>query len=240
VVEIFGFEITREALIRALVILVLASMPSVAWFFKVRRKMIEATVRVIRSLEDAVRPRDQRYWLHGYLVGFAAKYWVRRGAVDKVYVNFTMPPYHAFFYLPVILLFRKRERLEVAVEYSRPLGVRGEAHVFDERKRSVRVLVERDIASTRSKGFEKGYVVVAGKRMAYYSRPGGALELAVRLAESLSALGEVYRVSVIPSRRMILALVTPSAPSAAGEVARILMEGWRVESVAGGREEAPS
>ncbi len=225
VVEIFGFEITREALLRALIILVFASMPSVAWFFKMRRKMLEYTVATIRAIESAVAPRDQRYWLHGYLVGFAAKYWVRRGPVDKVYVNFTMPPYHAFFYLPVIALFRKRERLDIAVEYSKPLGVRGEAHVFDPRRRSVRVMVERDVRETglsKRGDVEKGSIVVAGKRMAYYARGGGALEAAVRIAEGLARLGEVYRVSVVPSRRMIMATLTPSSPKAAGEAVKLV------------------
>ena len=236
--EVFGFEITREALLRALVILVLASMPSVAWFFKIRRKMLAYTVALIRSIEETLKPRDQRYWVHGYLVGFAAKYWVRRGPVDKVYVNFTIPPYHVFFYLPVIALFRKRERLDIAVEYSKPLGVRGEAHLYDPSRRSVRSIVERDVRESpfyRKGGFERGELRAGGKTMRYYAR-GEALQLAQKLAEDLSELGEVFRVSVVPSRKMLLATIAPKSAEAGGEAVRLLTSPQRVERVAGGGE----
>ena len=232
VAGLLPFEVSREALISALIVLVMASLPSVAWFFIMRRKMLRRQVYVIRSIEEAVKPRDQRYWVVGYLVGFTAKYWVKRGHVDKVYVSYTMPPYHAFFYLPVIAILRRRERLEVAVEYSRPLGVRGEAHIFDARFRSVRKSVEADVQQSPYRGrMEGGRLLVAGRAYEYIG-VGEGLQAAKRLIEELARRApEVYRVSVIPSRRMIIAVVTPP-PSGVGELLEFLISwgGVKVES----------
>ncbi len=230
------FEVSREALIRAAVIFVLASMPSVAWFFLMRRKMLLRQIYILRELEAAIPMRDVRYWVHGYLVGFTGKFWVRTGAVDKVYVTYVTPPYHAFFYLPVIALLRKRERLEIAVEMRKSLGVRGEAHLYDPRSRIARLQAERDAAGIIRRGAERGELVVAGKRMRYIASGGEALEAAVRLAEQLSRYGEVFRVSVIPGRRMLIAVLAPGQTGIRGAVETLLR--WSGKGDGGGRGEA--
>ncbi len=220
------FEVTREALIRAAVILVLASMPSVAWFFVMRKKMLRRQIYVIRELESAIPFRDSRYWVHGYLVGFTGKYWVRTGSIDKVFVTYVIPPYHSFFYLPVIALLRKRERLEVAVEYRRPLGVKGEAHLYDPRSRIARLQAERDAAGILRRGAERGEVVVAGRRLHYIALGREALTAAIQLAEQLSRYGEVFRVSVIPGRRMLLAVLAPGQTGIREAVETLLKWSW--------------
>jgi len=226
--------IEGDALVRAAVILVLAAMPSVAWFFIMRRKMLRRQIYVIRELESVIPVRDARYWVHGYLVGFTAKYWVRTGPVDKVYVTYVTPPYHAFFYLPVIALLRKRERLEVAVELRRPLGVKGEAHIYDPRSRIVRMQVERDAAAILRRGAARGEIVVAGKRMRFVALGEEALEAARRLAEALSRYGEVYRVSVIPGRRMVIAVLAPGQTGIRGAVETLLKWSWGGDGGGGG------
>lgn len=201
---------SESALVDALIVLALASAPSVAWFFHFRKKMLRHQSYVIKLFESIVKPRDQRYYLHGYLVGFTGEYWVNRGRVKKVYVTYTMPPYYAFFYLPVIALLRKRERLEVAVELRDSLGVRGEAHIYDPRRFDVKRLVANDVASSPvRKKLSRVKLRDIGAE-AYRTPEDGAFSLALDLWSRLARLGIVHRVSVVPGKRLILALVSPS------------------------------
>lgn len=181
-----------------------ASLPAVAWFFRLRRGMLARMSAVVKALEDSVRPKDKRYWLLGYLVGFRATYWVRRRPVSKVWALYTTPPYHVFFYLPVVLLARKRERLEVTLGLSQGL-LRGEAHLYDPRDRRSRRAVRVDAGRLHA-------------RLKAARGPGGtvalhnsdhALRLATELYERLSKHLPVSRVSVIASRSVLHVAMEP-------------------------------
>jgi len=224
VAGLLPFEVSREALISALIVLVMASLPSVAWFFIMRRKMLRRQVYVIRSIEEAVKPRDQRYWVVGYLVGFTAKYWVKRGHVDKVYVSYTMPPYHAFFYLPIIILLGRRERLEVVVESSRPFKARGYAYIYNPRLRSLRASVESEVRKERGRDPLRGVIRVDGAIYSTVYSSEEALDAAHGVLRDLSAHGIVYRVSLSSSRRMLVATVTPKSIEDYEAVVRRVME----------------
>jgi hypothetical protein len=182
-------------LAEAVVIVSIASFPAVIWFFHFRRRMIRRIANVARDLEAAFRPRDVRYWYLGYLVGFRARYWVNRGPVTRAAALYIIPPYHVFFYLPVIILFHRRERLDLAVSLRRP-GIGGEAHIVDTGDKHAMRGLQRDkphLAKLKS-----AEVLVAGRRLqAYYSGDGRALDEARRLAAELESLDtRVGRVSV--------------------------------------------
>ena len=208
----------------ALIVLALASLPSVAWFFRVRKMMLKRQISIIRIIEGAVGPRDKRYWIHGYLVGFTGKYWVMRGPIDKVWVTYTTPPYHAFFYLPIIILLGRRERLEVVVESSRPFKARGYAYIYNPRLRSLRASVESEVRKERGRDRLRGVIRVDGAIYSTVYSSEEALDAAHGVLRDLSAHGIVYRVSLSSSRRMLVATVTPKSIEDYEAVVRRVME----------------
>ncbi|MEB3779225.1 MAG: hypothetical protein GSR85_03230 [Desulfurococcales archaeon] len=205
-----------------LIVLFLASLPSIAWYFIMRRAMIRRQVAIIRGLEDLFKPKDKRYWLIGYLVGFQAKYWVRRGPLDKVLITYTTPPYHAFFYLPIVALTRRRERLEVVMELNKSLKLNAPVHVYTDKIYSVKAAVERDIP--RRKGFI-GMVkelVFDGKKLKAYYHNDSDLELALDIMRSISKTGEVLRVSIDPGKRRLMTVIYPRDVNGIIEAASIM------------------
>ncbi|BAA80610.2 hypothetical protein APE_1610.1 [Aeropyrum pernix K1] len=214
-------EITGETLANAIVVLILAALPSVAWFFQVRKRMIRRQSSLVKLFEQIVKPRDRRYVVHGYLVGFTAEYWVNRGPIKKVYITYTTPPYHAFFYLPIIILFRRREKLEVAVEARDSLGVRGEAHIYRRGGIDVVQLVEKDVKQSplRRKLQRLKLPDLAAEA---YATEGDALAVARELWGRLARLGAVFRVSIVPSRRLVLAVASPRPDSFGPVVEEVL------------------
>jgi len=206
----------------AVLIVIIASFPAVIWFFRFRKAMIRKQANLIRHLEERLRPRDQLYWYLGYLVGFRAKYRVGRDGVDNVYVLYTSPPYHVFFYLPVIWLFRKKERLEIILELARQGLIKGEAHIADERIRSVRISLDADIGD-RSR-YKRTTITHNGRIYNVYYTGGNALEKARWLLETASKHAPVYRVSVDGSRRSILVSFEPVSLEA---IDKVLKAAWR-------------
>ncbi len=126
-------------------IVVIASFPAIVWFFRIRRVMIRKQVIIIRTLENSLKPRDKRYWLLGYLVGFRAKYWINRGGVKRAWALYITPPHHVFFYIPVIILLKKRERLEITLELDKSYKLGGEAHLYDPREKFVVKTLRREL-----------------------------------------------------------------------------------------------
>jgi hypothetical protein len=199
----------EAALSAALIVLVLASFPAVVWFFYFRRAMIRRIASVARSLEDTIKPRDKRYWYLGYLVGFKARYWVNRGPVKAVNAMYLVPPYHVFFYLPVIILGRRRERLDIAVEFREGTLVNGEAHIVNIRDRAAKLSFKRDVKDPgrlRTTKLRLGDV----EAEAYYSGGDSSLDLARSLAADLSRRARLLRVTVDGGRKVLYASVNPN------------------------------
>ncbi len=142
--------------------------------------------------------------------------------MKKVYVTYTTPPYYAFFYLPIIALFRKRERLEVAVELRESLGVKGEAHIYDSSRFDVKRLVANDVKRSPVRKKLSKTRLHSLRAEAYSTPEGEALDLASRIWQSLSQVGRVFRVSVVPGRRLILALASPRPGMHIAVVERVL------------------
>jgi hypothetical protein len=102
--------------IEVIVLFLLAlAAPSVIWFYRIRRFMIERQKMVVEALEAALRPKDKNYTLIGYLVGFRADY-ILDGEFSRAWILYTTPPHHVFFYLPVILAAREKERLSLTLK----------------------------------------------------------------------------------------------------------------------------
>ncbi len=207
------------ALRDAIIVLVLASLPSVAWFFKMRRVMLQRQASLIRALEEEVKPRDKRYWLAGYLVGFTAKYWMGKDGIDKVWVTYTTPPYHAFFYLPIIALFKKRERLDIRVDLTRKPELGGEAHVYRRNVFVVRKNVELDIKESKRKLKKK----LAGKGIEVYTETEDALSKALDLWSKLEKHGTVHRVSVDSHLKRVTVSLSPNGLNSALEAVRTVI-----------------
>ncbi len=104
-----------EALDLVVVFILMLAAPSVIWFFRVRRLMIQRQRMVVEALESVFKPRDKNYTLLGYLVGFKADY-LLEGDMSRAWILYTTPPHHVFFYLPVILAARERERLSITLK----------------------------------------------------------------------------------------------------------------------------
>jgi len=193
-----------SALALAVSVVIIASFPAVVWFFVIRRGMIRRIAGVARELEGVLKPRDVRYWYLGYLVGFRARYWVNRGPISTVSALYTIPPYHVFFYLPVIILGRRRETLDLAVKLrQRPL-LGGEAHLIDGSRRA-RLTLAKDLGDTRR--LRRTRVTLGGRVLeAYVAGREPPLSLAVGLAERLESLGaRVHRVTVDPGSKIVYA-----------------------------------
>lgn len=173
----------------ALLIVLIASLPSVAWFFWMRRVMLRRQAAIVRSLEERLSPKDKQYWLIGYLVGFAARYTLHDTRAPRVWITYTTPPYHVFFYLPIIILGRKKERLEIAVEPTSPRLLPGTAYLYKPRIATIALRVRK--ARARGGRWREERVSVGGIFFkAVYNSPQ-ALELARRLAGEAEGLGEL-------------------------------------------------
>lgn len=187
---------------------VTASAASVVWFFQVRRQMLVKMRAVVGMLEEVFRPRDKTYTLLGYLVGFRAEYRLPSRWAPRAWVLYTMPPSHVFFYLPVVLARRMRDRLEITIQVREPLP--GEAHVYDPRDRATRRLVARDTAGREERLRRKRLVVDGRVYEALYSGDR-ALELALGLLAELRRTGaEVVRATVADQERVLHAAAYPS------------------------------
>jgi len=173
---------------------IVASMASVVWFFQIRRQMIARMRAVVGILEDVLRPRDKTYTLLGYLVGFRAVYELPYRWSRRAWILYTMPPGHVFFYLPVILLRREKDRLELTFRVNTPLP--GEAHIYHPHDRHVARLVRRDTAGREGR-LTRGEVVEAGKRFTALYSGSEALEKARQLLRGLLEAGaDVRRVTL--------------------------------------------
>ncbi len=211
------------ALYLTIIFLVIASFPAVIWFFRFRKTMIKRQSQLARYLEDEFRPRDKTYWLLGYLVGFRARYTVQRGLIDNVHILYITPPYHVFFYLPIIALFKKRERLDVIIRFREGVRMGGIAHIADTSIRTIKAVLHRDMGD-RTK-YREAEEVVAGRRYkAYYTSPR-ALEIARRILREASLHARIYRVTVDGTSRTIMISFEPGKTE---EVRKVLKVIWGI------------
>jgi len=195
-----------------IIVAVIASMPSVIWFFYFRRVMIRKQSALAALLERLLKPRDKLYMYLGYLVGFRADYRVSDDKVKSVEATYTTPPYHVFFYLPLIAIFGKKEKLDLVLRLREGRGgPRGEAHVYDDSVASVRLAVKGDLVGE----YREAVVEVGGRRYRAFYRGEAALDEAKRIISRLSSRGvRVFRVSVDGSRRALMASIEPTGPEA--------------------------
>ncbi len=191
----------------ALIVFFVAALPSVAWFFRMRKLMLARQVIIIRRLEGLLKPRDKRYWVLGYLVGFTGKYWIYRGPIARVTVTYTTPPYHAFFYLPVIALGRRKERLDIEVESRYKLGFNGIAHIYTPRIYSIRIGVEKELKDRGGAALASKELNTGGRKYKVYYNSDDALSIAKSIMDKLAGITEVYRISVDSDKRRIIASI---------------------------------
>ncbi len=186
----------------------IASFPSVIWFYYFRRQMIKRQASLAAWFEEYLKPKDKLYMYLGYLVGFRARYLLRDPKVSEVIVTYTTPPYHVFFYLPVITLLDKREKLDIIVRPRSGIPMKGEAHIVDWAAKSVRLAAQADLVGE----YNTLELEAGGRRYkVFYRGAGEALEKAKNILERLVSMGSrVFRVSYDSSRRAVLVSLEPS------------------------------
>ena len=180
----------QSLLTNAVLAIVILSLPSVAWFFWMRRVLIRRQAHMIRKLEEKLRPRDKQYWVIGYLVGFAARYKTGDPRTPVVWVTYTTPPYHVFFYLPVIILGRKKERLEIAVEPSTPRLLPGTAYVYKPLIGTIALRTRKVKARLGGKAKQGSLSLNGSSYKTLYDNPG-ALRIAEKIAREWKGGGEI-------------------------------------------------
>ncbi len=188
-------------------LIIIASFPAVIWFYKFRKMMIRRQIAILNIAEKTFKPRDKRYTVHGYLVGFTGKYWVNRGNIIKAWIHYVTPPYHVFFYLPVIHAMKKKERLEVTLEL-RGLKYSGEAHIAVPGDGYVKRTLGIDLGKKKPRLVETKVSIDSRSLSAYYTS-NETLDAAVNIYRELSSLQDVRRVSIDSSRKGLHVSVVP-------------------------------
>ena len=209
-----------------------ASAASVVWFFQVRRQMLAKMRAVVGILEEVFKPRDKTYTLLGYLVGFRAEYRLPYSWAPRAWALYTMPPGHVFFYLPVVIARRMRDRLELTIQVREPLP--GEAHVYDPGDRASRRLVARDTAG-RGERLREARLSVDGRSLVALYSGERALELALELLRELSRSGaRVVRVTVADRERVLHVAAYPRLGQVGALAETLLRFSRRLARGAGG------
>ncbi len=198
---------TGTILYLTIIFLIIASFPAVIWFFRFRKTLIKRQSQLAGYLEEEFYPRDKTYWLLGYLVGFRAKYIVQRGLIDSVHILYTTPPYHVFFYLPIISLFKKRERLDVAVTLREGVKMGGVAHIANTKIKTIKISLTRDLGDETR--YKKTKIMANGVEYNVYYTSEKSLEIAKKIFQNASLHGRIYRVTVDGTRRTILLSFEP-------------------------------
>jgi hypothetical protein len=188
-------------------LIIIASFPAVIWFYKFRKIMIKRQITIINTAEEAFKPRDKRYTVHGYLVGFTGKYWVNKGNIIKAWIYYVTPPYHVFFYLPVIHALKKKERLEITLEL-RTLKYRGEAHLIVPGDGYVKRTLSSDIGNKKPRPLETRVNVDSTNLNAYYSN-NETLDTVMNIYKELSRIQDIRRVSIDSSRKSFHVSIVP-------------------------------
>ncbi|MCE4614194.1 MAG: hypothetical protein F7B60_01505 [Desulfurococcales archaeon] len=188
-------------------LVVIASFPSVIWFYKFRRTMIKRQIAIINTLERTFKPKDKRYTVHGYLVGFTGKYWINRGNIIKAWAYYVTPPYHVFFYLPVIQAFKKKERMDITVEL-KSIRYRGEAHIAVPRDGYVSRTLGIDMAKKKPQPKETKIMINSKSFRAYYTS-NETLDAVVEVFKVLNSLQDVRRISIDSSKKGVHVSIVP-------------------------------
>jgi hypothetical protein len=188
-------------------LVVIASFPAVIWFYWFRRTMIKRQIMILNTLEKAFKPKDKRYIVHGYLVGFTGKYWINKGNIVKAWAYYITPPYHVFFYLPVIHAFKKKERMDITLELKN-MRYRGEAHLAIPGDGYVSRTLGIDLAKKKPSPTETRVAINARSLRAFYTN-NEMLDVTVNAYKELSGLQDVRRISKDSSKRGIHISIVP-------------------------------
>ncbi|MEM1537942.1 MAG: hypothetical protein QXQ28_04095 [Candidatus Nezhaarchaeales archaeon] len=178
----------------ACIFLAFASVP---WYFKMRRRMIVLIKRVTEDLEKSFKPKDKTYTLLGYLVGYRAKYTLDGG--DKAYLMLTTAPRHSMLYYPLIKAFKRKDRLNIAIKFSRRYISR-EFHVVNASDRRSLSIVAGDLGDKLAKMLKQTLKTSRGTYAVYYENPED-----VELAKSMiiKAPTTLYKLSAYSKDNMV-------------------------------------
>ncbi|MGC8983468.1 MAG: hypothetical protein ACP5KA_06955 [Desulfurococcaceae archaeon] len=172
---------------------------SAVWFFKKRREVLELLRDVTATLEEYYKPSDKTYTWIGYLVGYKARY-VLPGK-HKAFILFTTVPRHALFYMPVVLLANRRDRLEVAV-VPHDRYVVGELHVHKKGSWIAEAVVKKNVGE-RLREFSVRELDIGGYKYVAYYKDERLLSSFTELA-SKAGIPLLYA-SAIPQENMVVA-----------------------------------
>ncbi len=204
-----------------IIFIVILSFPAVIWFFRFRKMMIRRQSQLAAYLEEEFNPRDKIYWLLGYLVGFRARYTIKRGLIDNVHLLYITPPYHVFFYLPIISLFKKKERLDVIIKFKEGVKMGGIAHIADLSIKTIRMTLNKDLGEKTR--YNKTIMYIDKKKYTVYYTNTKSLEIAKKIIQRASQHAKIYRVTVDGTSRTIMISFEPGKIE---EVRKVLSTIW--------------
>ncbi len=104
---------------------VVFSLVAVWFFYRGVKLNVRRAREVAEVLEEALNPEDKLYTWLGGVIGFSADYKV--DGFEKVQLNFRMVPRHVLFWVPINLLLRRKDNLQVLFFLKIPVS--GEFHV---------------------------------------------------------------------------------------------------------------
>ncbi|MCS7116912.1 MAG: hypothetical protein NZ896_05510 [Nitrososphaerales archaeon] len=187
----------NELLTYLFLIGIFLSFASIPWYFKMRRKMIKLIKRVTEDLEKSFKPKDKEYVLLGYLVGYRAKYILDGG--DKAYLLLTTAPRHSLLYYPFLKAFRRKDRLNVAIEFSKRFISRELHAINTSDKRSLSILAE-DLGNRLVKMSKQILKTSRGTYTVYYENPVD-VDLVMNLV--MNAPTTIYKLSAYSKNNMV-------------------------------------
>ncbi len=132
----------------ALFALVILSVASVFWYFRVRRKMLVFLKEFTVKLEEVLKPKDKVYTLLGYLVGYKATY--KLGDGSKAYILLTTAPRLSLFYYPIAKALGREDRVSIALRPGIERIVR-EMHAVREGESRLKAVLSRDLGEKLNK-----------------------------------------------------------------------------------------
>ncbi|MEM3182187.1 MAG: hypothetical protein QW397_02115 [Fervidicoccaceae archaeon] len=124
--------------------LMIISVASVFWYFKMRKKILKFMKDFTDELEREFRPKDKEYMLLGYLVGYRAKY--KLGDGRRAFVLLTTTPKHSLFYYPIAKVLKHEDRVTIMIELAGKKILRDAHAVKKSESRLLRTL-SRDLGS---------------------------------------------------------------------------------------------
>ncbi|MBO8173648.1 MAG: hypothetical protein H0Z18_00165 [Thermococcus sp.] len=196
-----------------MVLMVLAGVASIQ-FFKGRKLNLMLMQHYLRTIEDAIKPKDKEYvWLGGY-IGFRAHYKVKEGNIDKFEYTLTLLPRQSIFYMPISKLISRHDKLYIVVRpYSQ---IKREAHLIQKRYYRIKPKIEEEEL------LQRDVLEVNGKQYEALFEKRRDAELLREFLQGFSKPENVKHVSLTPKTNVFYILMKPEPDTIEEDIKHIV------------------